>query len=86
MPPTEIDKVIHGRFCRLFLEHRDDARIGELTDQQIIEQAGAIFLAMMSAVVSAARQGDQKRLDGLAWFTRACAGEIDETARARLDG
>lgn len=45
-----------------------------------------IFLALIDVVVAAERQGDQARLDELAWFTRACGDEIDETARTRLDG
>jgi hypothetical protein len=86
MHAPEIDKIIHTRFARLFLDHRTELQLADKSDAEIVELSGATFLALMAAVVVGKRNNDQALLDRLAWFTAACEAEIDETPRARLDG
>jgi hypothetical protein len=81
MPDFETEpelRAIHGRFVRLFLEHKAEARVADLSDEQVVEQAPAIFRALMAVYLEAERKGDQATLDHLEWFVRACDEEFDE--------
>ena len=71
-------REVHGRFVRLFLEHKAEAGVASLSDEQVIEQAPVIFESLMAVYVEAGRKGDQATRDRLAWFTRACDEEFDE--------
>jgi hypothetical protein len=75
-------RVIHGRFVRLFLENKAEAGVADLSDQQVIEQAPAIFERLDTACQEAARKGDGATLVRLGWFTEACHQEFDETEHA----
>jgi hypothetical protein len=78
---TEPDmRAIHGRFVRLFLEHKAEARVADLSDEQVVEQAPEIFRTLMTVYVEAGRKGDKATLDQLEWFVRACDAEFDEAA------
>jgi hypothetical protein len=71
-------RAIHGRMVRLLLEHKAEARLTDLSDEQIIEQAPDIIRTLMAVCVEAGRKGDQSTLDKLGWFTGACDAEFDE--------
>jgi hypothetical protein len=71
-------RAIHGRFVRLFIEHKAEAGVASLSDEQVVEQAPVIFVTLMAVYVEAGRKGDQATRDQLAWFTRACDEEFDE--------
>jgi hypothetical protein len=71
-------RAIHGRFVRLFLEHKAEAGVAHLSDEQVIEQAPAIFERLVATCVEARRKGDQETVDQLAWFDHACDDEFDE--------
>jgi hypothetical protein len=71
-------RAIHGRFVRLFLEHKAEAGVASLSDEQVIEQVPMIFKTLMAVYAEAERKGDQATRDRLAWFTRACDEEFDE--------
>ena len=49
-------RAIHGRFVRLFLEHKADAGIASLSDEQFVEQAPVIFETLMAVYVEAGRR------------------------------
>ena len=36
----EVGAAIHGRFVRLFIDHKVEARVADLSDAEIVEQAG----------------------------------------------
>jgi len=76
--PTFAWLAIHGRFVRLFLEHKAEAGVAGLSDEQVVEQAPAIFHRLDTTCQEAAQKGDGAALDRLAWFTRACDEEFDE--------
>lgn len=71
-------RTIHGRMVRLLLEHKAEARVADLSDEQIVEQAADIIRTLMAVVVEANDKGDHATLDQLAWFTDACDAEFDE--------
>jgi hypothetical protein len=71
-------RAIHGRFVRLFLEHKAEAGVTSLSDQQVVEQAAVIFKRLMAIYVEAERQGNRATCNRLAWFIRACDEEFDE--------
>jgi hypothetical protein len=77
MHAPEIDKVIHTRFARLFLDHRTELQLTDKSDAEIVDLSGATFIALMTAVVVAQRANDQALLDRLTWFTDACRHELD---------
>jgi hypothetical protein len=52
-------RAVHGRFVRLFLEHKAEAGVEHLSDEQVIEQAPAIFERLMATCVEARRKSDQ---------------------------
>ena len=51
-------RAIHGRFVRLFLEHKAEAGVAGLSDEQVVEQAPVIFETLMAVYVEAGRKGD----------------------------
>ena len=53
--------------------------MANLSDEQVVEQAPAIFKTLTAVYVEAGRKGDRATRDRLAWFTRACDEEFDET-------
>jgi hypothetical protein len=71
-------RAIDGRFARLFLEHKAEAGVADLNDEQVVAQAKAIFQRLDAACQEAARKGDGATLERLAWFTSACDDEFDE--------
>jgi|SRR4051812_29014850 hypothetical protein len=77
-PKSEMT-MIHGRFVRLFLEHKDEAGLASLSDEQVVERAPEIFKTLMEVYVEAWRKRDKATRNRLAWFTRACDEEFDET-------
>jgi len=76
--PNPQMREIHGRFVRLFLEHKAEAGLACLPDEQVIVQAPTIFVNLMAVCDEAARKGDGLTLVRLAWFTEACHEEFDE--------
>jgi hypothetical protein len=72
-------RAIHGRFARLFIEHKAEAGVADLSDEQVVEQAKAIFQRLNASSEEAARNGDGATLVRLAWFMRACDEEFDDT-------
>jgi hypothetical protein len=73
--------AIHGRFVRLFLEHKTEAGVASFSDEQVVEYAPVIFLTLTEVYVEAGHKGDQATRRRLAWFTRACDDEFDEAAQ-----
>jgi hypothetical protein len=76
-------RAIHGRFVRLFLEHKAEAGVASLSDEQVVEQARTIFVRLVAVYVAAGQKGDQATRKRLAWFTRACDEEFDEPRQPR---
>ena len=72
-------RAIDSRFARLFLEHKAEAGVADLSDEQVIEQVQAIFQRLNAACEEAARKSDGATLVRLTWFTEACHQEFDET-------
>jgi hypothetical protein len=79
--PNPEMRAIHGRFVRRFLEHKAEASVAGLSDEQVVEQAPVIFETLMAVYVEAGRKGDRTTRDRLAWFTRACDEEFDEARK-----
>jgi hypothetical protein len=75
-------RATHGRFVRLFLEHKAEAGVASLSDEQVVEQAGEIFLKLRALRDDAARKGDGETLIRLEWFTHACEEEFDDRREA----
>ena len=63
---------------RLFLEHKAEAGLASLTDEQFIEGAPVLFETLMEVCVQAWRKHDRAAREPLRWFTHACDEEFDE--------
>lgn len=83
LPEPEIDKVIHTRFARLFLEHRAELQMTDKSDAEIVDLSAATFIALMTAIVVGKRNNDQALLDRFAWFIDACFREFDGVVSRR---
>jgi hypothetical protein len=75
-------RAIHGRFTRLFLEHKAQLGLAHMSDAEIVDKADAVMLALMSRATVATRKHDVPELRRLSPFVGACQAELEEVARS----
>lgn len=66
-------EAIRTELALLFVAHKDDLKLAELSDAEVVEKTNGIMLALMAAAITAQRRNDQAWLRRHAWYLEACS-------------
>ena len=90
MPPTDPAKpefaAIRADLARLYLTHRHELKLDNMSDDEIVTKVDAITTALMAAGTVAVARGDQAWMERHAWFGEAIERLFADQPAVPLDG